>query len=159
MPNLGLGLSPLGVGPYGFGTPATAPLLGGGIYLGPKGEQFNSRAISLDRGTAGQYVYNEFGRARGMPDVQQLVILAAKTELGSSAAQTLGNEFNQVRYVGDSFEQEQRARVEAAFASLVGQGLIRIDSIEVDGGNGLPSKTLVHITDLTTGNPIEPVTL
>jgi hypothetical protein len=154
-PVRGLGGSPLGAGPYGWGTIATAPTPGGGIYRGPQGQQYNSRAISVERATLGQYIYDEFGRAVGGPDVQQLVILAAKTDLGSAAVQDLGNTFGETRFVGDDFAAQQTARANETFKDLVDRGLVRIDSIEVDGGGGLPAVTTVHLTDLTTGNPID----
>jgi hypothetical protein len=153
-PIRGLGASPFGVAAYGFGTPAVAPIPGGGIYLDTFGTQHGGRELSLTQGMVGQYVYNDFGRAAGMVDVHQLVILATKTALGSSASQTLGNRFSEVRYVGGDFIQKQTARVTEAYAELVAAGFIRVDSIEVEGGNGMPARTLVKMTDLTTNQQL-----
>jgi hypothetical protein len=152
--NKGLGGSILGGAAYGFGQPAQAPVPTGGIYLDAQGQQHGGRELSLARDTRGQYVYGSDGRARGMIDVHQLVILAARTVLGSSVSPTLGQKFGEVRYVSDTFAQDQRGRVEEAFGELVRAGLIRIDSIEVDPDGGLPARTVVRMTDLTTNQPL-----
>lgn len=153
-PILGLGLSPLGVGPYGLGTPAVAPTPGGAVYRDDQGVQQNGRAISIARGSSGQYVYDEFGRAKGMPDVHQMLILAAGTVKGSSVSRNLGQRFFEARYITTDFERQQRTRVEEAFKDLVDRGLIRIDAVEVMPGNGEPAVTLVKTTDLLTNRSL-----
>jgi len=155
----GLGVSPLGVSAYGYGTPAVAPTPGGNVYKDRFGVVHGSRNISLVRDTAGQYTYDEFGRAQGMSDTHQLVILASKTILGSSASTALGHRFSEIRYVGDDFAKQMTGRVNEAFKSLVDQGLIRIDSIEVEPGDGRPAKTRVKLTDLFTDLPLPDVIL
>ncbi len=144
----------LGGGPYGPGQPAQVPVAGGGIYKDVQGKTHGGRQLSLARDTKGQYVYGADGRARGMVDTHQLVILAARTVFGSSVSRTLGQQFSQVRYISDTFEKEQRGRIEQAFGALVRAGLVRIDAIEVEPGSGLPAKTRVRMTDLTTDQPL-----
>lgn len=152
---LGAGISPLGTQPYGFGTPATAPTPGGLVNRIPNGTQDGSVAISLDNATKGQYVYDEFGRRKGMGNVSQMVILAVTMIRGSSCVLDLGNRFAETRKIYESFVEEQKSRVGEALSGLVSRGLITIDSITVEPKRGQPADTRVLLTDLTTNLPID----
>lgn len=149
--NRGLGTSPLGVGPYGFGTPATTPTPGGGVQRDADGQTQGSLALS----TSGQYVFDAFGRRMGAPDVRHMVTLAALTVKGSSVDPKLGQTFFESRVVSPTFTQDQRARVEACFKDLVDRGLVTIDKISVEPGNGMPSVTRVTLIDQTNKKPID----
>lgn len=153
-PDLGVGISPLGVGAYGFGTPAVAPVPGGKVNRDSRGLQLGSLAISLEPGTKGQYVFDEFGRRKGMSDSQHMVILALTEVLGKCIVKDLGARFFETRKIYESFEQDQKQRVNEALAALVARKLIAIDSITVDPGDGSPGETHVILTDLTTQTPI-----
>lgn len=153
--NLGLGVSPLGSGPYGVGTPATAPTPGGAVNRGPFGLQYGSPLISEDPATRGQYVYDEFGRRVGQPDGEHMVTLAMRTKRGSCCVQSLGQRFDEVRKITDSFENEQKAYTQEAFAGLVSRKVVEIVSVKADGRNGMPSKTKIALRDLTNKNPID----
>lgn len=153
--NLGAGVSPVGVGPYGFGTPATAPEPGGAVNRIANGTQEGSLAISLDQGTRGQYVFDSSGRRVGTGNVRHMVILAIATVRGTCCVLDLGNRFSETRKIYDSFVEEQRARLTEALANLVSRKLITIDSIKVEPRNGAPAQTHVLLTDLTTNRPID----
>lgn len=158
-PSRGVGVSPVGSAAYGYGTPAVVPTPGGAVYVGDSGVRYGSRKLSRSIGSVGQYEYDSFGRAKGQPDVEHLVTIAALMILDSSAVQGLGQQFFDVRYVTPNIQQEMESRVNAAFASLVGQGIIRIDSITVEPNAGIPTVTHVLMTDLTTGLPLDELTV
>lgn len=152
---VGAGPSPLGVAAYGYGTPAEAPVPGGLINRGSDGKQYGSPALSLETGTRGQYVFDEFGRRTGMQDVRHMIILALSTVRGSCVVQTLGHRFRELRKVTDQYPQEQKTRVEEALEPLVQRKLISIDDITVEPRNGQPAVTRVLVTDLSNGTVIE----
>lgn len=152
---IGVGPSPLGGAPYGFGTPAEAPIPGGAINRGADGRQYGSPAISLDPQTRGQYVFDEFGRRKGTPDVRHMVTLALATVRGSCVVTTLGHRFREVRKITESYPQEQQTRVEEALDELLRRKLISINSVTVEPRNGAPAVTRVSITDLSNGTVID----
>ena len=129
------------------------------MYRGADGVIYGSRKISVAQGSVGQYQYNAFGLAVGSPDVQHLVTLTALTVKGSAVIKTLGQEFFEARYVTPNLTQEMTAKVNEAFAPLVKQGFIRIDSIVVEPNNGAPTVTRVKIHDLTRDLPLDEVTI
>lgn len=154
-PGTGFGVAPFGVGPYGIGTPAQAPVPSGGINRTVDGKTQGSLAISIVSGTAGQYVFDEFGRRRGMPDAHHMIVLAIKTLRGSCAVEDIGNSFFEVRTITDSFVQEQKVRVYEAFKFAVDNGYVRIDTIDVEPNGGSPALTHVRMTDLIRQVSIE----
>jgi len=165
-PSRGMGVSPLGLAAYGFGTPAEPPIPGGAVYRddhgvirGSRKLQFADRTTLLPFRAGAKYEYDDFGRAKGMPDVQHLVTLAALMLKGSSVVKELGNRFYEARYVTPNLQQEMEAHVNEAFKSIIDQGLMRIDSITVTPGVGMPTITRVRITDLTTERELDDVVL
>lgn len=154
-PSLGAGISPMGTGAYGYGTPAVAPTPGGTVNRDSRGNQLGSPAISTTPGTAGQYIFDSFGRRMGMPSVQQLVILATATIKGTCCVADLGNEFFNADKITDSYESDQKARVQECLKDLVQRKLIEINSIFTVKLQDMRVYTRVHITDLTTLNPID----
>jgi hypothetical protein len=129
------------------------------VYEDTNGVVRGSRKLSRAVGSVGQYVYNSDGRAEGMPDVQHLVTLIAMTVKGSAAAKELGNRFYEARYVTPNLQQEQEAHVAEAFKPLVDKELLRIDGVVVEPRNGMPTVTHIRMTDLTTGLPLDELTL
>jgi hypothetical protein len=159
IPARGLGSSPLGLAPYGYGTPAVAPVPGGAIYQDEMGVVRGGRKLSRERTTLGQYVYNDLGRAEGMPDVQQMVTLAVLTIRGSAIAKRLGSRFFEARHVTPNLQQEQEANVTEAFQDLVAKELLRIDEVVVEPRNGMPTITRIRLTDLSTGLALDELTV
>jgi hypothetical protein len=153
--NTGFGNSPLGVGAYGFGTPATAPTPGGKVNRDATGKQLGSLAISVEQSTRGQYIFDEFGRRTGVPDAHHLAILALTEVKGKCILKTLGNEFFQERKVYENFKESQTQLINDALSDLVTRKVLTIDAITVEPGDGHPSITHVLLTDLTTNTPID----
>lgn len=151
----GVGNFGFGIGPYGFGTPAVAPTPGGLVNRGVNAQQYGSLALSLAQETKGQYIFDSYGRRTGMPDVAHMAILALRTELGSCIVQGLGNRFKDTAKITESFEGDQRNRVEEALSDLVGRKLITIDAVFVDGADGKPAVTRITLTDLSSKNPVD----
>jgi hypothetical protein len=145
---VGFGLTPRGVGPYGYGTPATAPVPGGGVLRDEKtGATLTGRRI--DPRTR-QYVFDEYGRILGMPTVPQLMHLALHTEKGSSVLADLGHELRDIETIGADYEHRVETTLAEALSDLVQRGLIRIDKVTTTrfGATGL--YTVLSWTDLTT---------
>lgn len=153
--NLGVGVSPVGSAPYGFGTPAVAPTPGGAVNRLSSGAQTGSPKLSLDFATRGQYVFDEFGRRTGQNDIEHMVTIALGTIRGTCVVKRIGHRFREIRKITDSFEQEMRVRVEEALALLLERDLISIDDISVTPMQGSPALTRVIITDRATGAQIE----
>jgi hypothetical protein len=158
-PNLGAAYAPFGGlgAPYGFGTPAVAPFPGGSVNRSvATGRQLGSLALSIQVGvSAGQYIFDEFGRRTGMPDAQHMVILALRTIKGSSVDPELGQNFGEIRKITDSFQQDMQSRVEEALAALVAQKLIRLDAVVTNPARGMPASTRIFLSDLTTETALE----
>lgn len=150
-----LGGSSLGVGPFGWGTVPSGGPQTGSVYLDANGRQMGCPEISLDPATKGQYVYNEFGRRAGQGSARHLVILALATVRGSSCVPDLGGRFFELGKVTEGAGEEIKQRINEALSSLVARGVIQINSIEPNPGNGAPSVTLVRLTDLLTQKPID----
>jgi len=165
-PSRGMGVSPFGLSAYGYGTPVVAPIPGGAVYRddhgvirGSRKLKFGDRSSLLPIRTGAKYEYDSYGRAKGMPDVQHLVTIAALMVKGSSVAKDIGNRFYEARYVTPNLQQEMEARVQEAFKPLIDQEFIRIDSITVEPNGGMPTVTRVRITDLTIELPLDEVTI
>ena len=150
-PQLGAGAAPAGSSQAGFGAPATATPPSGSPHRDTTGQQWGSRAIDGQ----GHYVFGDDGRVAGMPDVQQLVILAATEKHEKSAVPDIGERYSEVRKIGANVQQEMDARAAATFAHLVDAGWVRIDGVEVQvAPSGGLVAVIVHLFDLTTQTPI-----
>ncbi len=126
---MGLGTSPLGVAPYGYGTPTEAPVPGGRILDNGYGVQSGSRKINEE---TRQYEFDTFGRVVGGGDTRQMVLLAVSTALGSSAQRNLGHDLASIEDIGEDFDRRIDGAYRAALTSLVARGLIEIISITID---------------------------
>lgn len=151
---IGVGPSPLGVAAYGFGTPVEAPIPGGLVNRSPTGIQHGSPKLSLDPATKGQYVFDEFGRRVGMPNINHMVTLALATVRGSCVV-PIGHRFREIRKVTDAYQQEQKTRVDEAFAPIVGGGFITVDAVLVEPRNGQPAVTRIFMTDVSSGKSFD----
>jgi hypothetical protein len=141
----GLGHAACGTAPYGLGTPATSSTNGGALLPNERGETQGSRYINP---RTRRYEYDEHGRAKGMPNVQQLVLMAFMTIRGSSAMPDLGDEAPS-GVIGANFVARRKEAVTRAAAHLVDGNLIEIISIDVDP-KARPIFTIVRWRDLTT---------
>jgi hypothetical protein len=146
---VGLGRSPLGTGPYGYGTPDPAPATGGEALTGDNGRRFGSRRIDP---VTGQYVYDEWGRAVGAPDMHQMVYLAAKTTLGNAVDPTLGNDVQSIKDITDNHAQQVEAKLRAALEHLTSDGRIAIVGVETRRTGETRTATVLRWRDLTTGS-------
>ncbi len=149
---IGAGLCPAGASPAGYGVPdrvgppnAVAlphPVTGlpqGGRYLDPK---------------TGDYVFTSDGRLQGMANVQQLVLLALRTTIGSSSLPTMGNAIARITEKGPDFQRQLATVIADAFAPIVNQKLARLDAVRVlDTPNPDGAFAYVEWTDLTTQTP------
>lgn len=148
----GFGTQPLGVGPFGVGTPAAASEFGGKPQNDESGVSQSTRFI--DPKTR-QFVFDANGQALGMGAVQQMVQIIASTQLGSSSVRGLGNRAHQIEDAGDSLETEIRACWTDAYAAMVRDQLIEILAIDVtrfgNAGGEIGAKTRMRYRDLTSG--------
>lgn len=147
----GAGFQRAGLTPAGIGTPSAAPVYGGSIMRDDNtGLPAQGRYIDPALGT---YVLDSFGRAKGTTEVRQLVLLAAKTVLGSSAMTTLGQSLGDVKTIGPTFQKDVSDRLRSAFAPIVARGLMKINNIDVQQmlDNRGRVQAVVRWTDTTTG--------
>lgn len=156
----------MGVGPYGYGTPATATEPGGGVYVdalgiiqGSRKLKFAENSVTSPFRTGAKYEYDDYGRAVGSPDVTHLVTVAVLMRKGSSAAKDIGNRLTDVRYVTPNIQKEFEALVNEMFASLIEQGFIRVENVTVDPRNGMPTFVHILIRDLTTNTLMDELSL
>lgn len=126
----GFGSQPAGSSPYGLGTPTTAPEDGGAIFRDPAtGLSTGSRLIDS---VTKDYVYDEYGRAVGMPDVQQLVLLATSTRKGSASMRELGQELAKIDRITVNTARRVDVTMREAVQHLVARGLIEIQGTTVE---------------------------
>lgn len=123
----GFGSQPFGSTPYGIGQPADVDPNGGKILADEfTGESRGSRRLDP---RSKDYLVDSFGRIRGMPNVQQLVLLAVSTELGSSSVRELGQELKKIERITNTFARRAASTMGAALQPLVDQGLIEVQSV------------------------------
>lgn len=135
----------MGTAPYGLGTPATSSANAGVLLPNDKGETQGSRYINP---RTRQYEYDSNGRAKGMPNVQQLVELALLTVRGTSAQTDLGVE-EPSGVIGANFVERRKTSINQALSRLVTDKMIEVLSVDVDVDRR-PIFTLVRWRDLTT---------
>lgn len=125
----GFGSLSFGGGPYGLGTPATAPVPGGlPLTDVQNGEVTGSRRLHT---SSRDYVFDSFGRIEGMGDVRQLMQLAFLTDRGSSALPTLGHDLRKIDRITDSTRKRIQTAVEVAIEPLVLRGLVQLVAVEI----------------------------
>lgn len=145
---MGFGMSPLGSAPYGWGSPAGAPVQGGIVFPDSTGtKSLDCRGINQ---STGRYDFDSYGRIKGQASVPQLVQLALKTVLQSSAVRTLGTDWNALKDIGDNFAKQFDGAVRAALNSLVTQKLVAILDITSQRINTTAVFGRVRWQDLTT---------
>lgn len=127
MPNLGNGLLPLGLSPYGIGYPEGATVFTGAILTDPASNT-STGSRRIDPKTR-DYVLDGSARASGMGDTQQLVLMAVSTARGSSAMLALGHRLDDIDTIGDDISRRVRSILEDALADLVARKLITIVAV------------------------------
>lgn len=145
--NLGAGLCGMGSSRCGFGTPAS---IDGGLppllrtSTGHKGE-----AVKLDSVT-GDYVLDGSGQKLGDNAVNQMVYLALRTRLGSSAVLNLGiADFPDL--ITDDIVLRVQAIIRDALAALVRQGLVELVNVDVKRVKTTALSIQVNWINKTTG--------
>jgi hypothetical protein len=149
---VGAGGSPAGTSPAGYGVidtalfSATAPLPDTRTGLSQGGRYINA--------SSGDYSFGADGRLLGMPNVNQLVLLAIKTQLGSSAQPGLGLDLSSAQNKTPDFANKLTSILQNALADLVTRKLVQITSIVVPPNPNPDSGiAVVNWLDLTTGLP------
>lgn len=137
----GFGLTPMGLAPFGLGTPLAAPNAATGTW----GSRFLdplTKDWSLDPAT-GQY--------RQMPPVRQRVYFALAETFGSSTVRRDDGLLLPDK-MGDGFERLQEAAVRQALRQLTDvERVIRLTLVLTNKLSSQRAHTLVQWVDLTTG--------
>lgn len=126
----GFGAQPAGSSPYGIGTPAVADGTGGTILLDPTTNR-STGSRKIDQ-TTRDYVVDEYGRFVGMPDVQQLVLMAVTTRKGSAAMRDLGHELDRIDRISTNVARRVDLTLRACVQHLVTRGLIEVVGTTVE---------------------------
>lgn len=132
----GFGTAPMGVAPYGTGTPISGSDNAGKPLSDSTGKQFGGRYI--DPSTR-DFVFDSNGRLTGMPNVTQLVLLA------------IGGIKFDILNIGSDTAQIMSDKLTTALNPIVTKNLLKIQKIDVMI-QGSKIKTTLAWKDLTTGN-------
>lgn len=147
---MGLGISPCGGFPLGFGEPTAA---GAPPTLTQCSREIDpaTKDYSINASTKG------FSRMTG---TRQRVVLAITTAFQSSTVQRTWG-IRTAPKMGWSFEQEQEASIREALRQMAEvERVIAIESITIERGSGGRSRATISWRDLTTGTiETEPVLL
>lgn len=138
----GFGISPIGTGAFGLGTPGEAPEPTTGS-VGVRWINPATKDYEVNTGT---------GNLKQMPGVRQQVMIAISTLKGSSAPNprfgvVLPNKMN------ETFESECKTACRAALQHLTKSDspLIKINRIIVTRGRNSRAEIIIDYTDLETG--------
>lgn len=125
----GFGDQPAGGSPYGLGTPSVQADLGGkALRVANSNKQTGSRYFDPQKK---DYVIGDDGRIEGMDDVQQLVVLAVTTTLGSSSDSDLGQTLRSIDRITSNIEKRVESTLTQAVSRLVADGLIQVLGVRV----------------------------
>jgi hypothetical protein len=149
----GFGSQPFGSSPYGIGTPAVAPELGGSI-LRDEANGLSTGSRKIDPRTR-DYVLDANGRILGMSDTKQLVLLAVSTDKGSSAMRELGQVLRSIDRITTNFSRRVDSTLRAAVQHLVNRRLIEVVGSEVQVLRSGVAFARFRWRDLTTGREEE----
>ncbi len=126
---MGFGSSGFGSSPYGLGTPSDTDPNGGAILRNAfTAKSQGSRRINP---YTRDYVLDAFGRIEGMDTVQQLVLLAVSTELGSSSMTELGHDLKSIDRITTNFERRVDSVLREALAQVIADRLVEVQGIKV----------------------------
>jgi hypothetical protein len=147
----GAGFCLAGFSPAGFGDIEDAPAPATDNLVDEHGVQQTARAIDP---VTGQYILRSTGRFLGMPRTRQLVLIAIKTVLNSSALKGFGLE----EIGGDNDALATRrleAKLRAALDHLVTKGLIEIVAVPTVGDTPTRIRGALKWLDLATNQVFE----
>lgn len=148
---IGAGLAPAGTSSAGYGVPDTAHTPVNGVL--PDALTGLPQPGRLINPATGSYLFTADGRVQGVSRAQQLVQLAMSTIAGSSALPSLGHTLGQIQEKGVDLLSAVTAAVTTAFAPIVSQGLVTLNSVDVqDYTTQTPDRALILVkwTDNTT---------
>ncbi len=125
---MGLGGSVFGVSPFGYTEVAHAHAPTGLVLVDDDGRQTGSRKINALR----TYEFDTHGRARGMGNTRQLVLLAVTTVKGSCVLPYLGHDLTTIKDIGPDFDRRVDNALRGALASLVAEKRVEILLVRVE---------------------------
>lgn len=144
----GAGTQPAGTTPAGVGEPHQGDEQTGVLFEDTStGDILAGRAI--DHRT-GDYTFTSHGRIGGMTEAQQNVLLAVKTDLGTSAVRDMGNRLRQIRKIGVGFQRELEDVYASALARLTNAGTVQLESVTPTRIGTSGAYVLVRFRDLLT---------
>ncbi|WP_437767189.1 hypothetical protein WMF27_20485 [Sorangium sp. So ce281] len=120
--NLGIGACGFGSSRYGFGSPAQVNSSTAELLRRPDGTYGDCALIDT---RSGDFVLDDAGNKVGWESLSQMVYLALRTALASSAVQTMGIELP-TGVITDNIATRNRQAVEAALKSMTARNLISI---------------------------------
>ena len=144
----GAGTQGGGLSPAGLGDPAEGDEDNGKLFR----DQYSGEGLSgrlIDQRT-GRYTFDSYGRILGMSTGQQKVLLAVKTDLGSSAVAELGNRLRSIQKIGVGFERELQDVYSQALARPINAGEVELISVTPQRVGTSGAFVLVRFRDLTT---------
>jgi len=121
----GIGACGCGSAGAGYGSPAQVNSATAPLFRKSDGTYGDCQEIDTRPGHVGDYKLDADGNPLGWDSVKQMVYLALKTVLGSSAVPTMGLEL-EMTIIRDDTARKNRLSVEAALSRLITQGLIAL---------------------------------
>ena len=150
---IGAGLAPAGLAAAGYGVPDTTTIPNNACLPDPLTGLPQTGRL-LDPITK-DYVFTADGRLQGTPTSRQLMQLAVRTTLGSSASPTLGMDMSGVSEKGGDYSRRVASAVSSAVAPIVQRGLVTVNSVTIQDAaqSGAPDATIATVlwTDNMTG--------
>jgi len=148
---VGAGLAPAGTSYAGYGTPDPGAV--------PNNSTLPDTVTGLPRGgryinpQTGSYQFTADGRLQGMANVNQLVLLAATTKIGSSVLPKLGQNLAGIQEQQGDFQRQCATAVANALSDLVRSKLVELLSVTVQQAPGNPDGVAIFFQwrDLTAG--------
>lgn len=123
----GAGFGPAGA--YPAGTPYIIyPSKDRRIFVDSNNEVQNSRYINP---TTKDYELSPNGNIKGMSGIQQLVLLALTTDLGSSSQTNLGNLLSSIKVIGPATKTNATNFVSSALSNLINNNQISLEKVDV----------------------------
>lgn len=148
---LGAGFAPAGFAPAGYGQPDPAATPVNAIL--PDALTGLPQPGRLIDPTTGSYQFTSDGRLIGVSRAQQLVQLAVRTLLNSSALSSLGVDFSKLKEQGPNFQAQVTNIVTNAFAPIVNQEIVALVAVTATQYPNIPDRVTILIKwrDLSQG--------
>ncbi len=152
MPDVGIGLAPLGSSSLGFGAPTKLNSTTAKLYLSQGLQRRNAAGLDTVTGDVKRNAVT--GIHEGMDGVEQQVYLAVRTIQGSSVVSSLGISFK-MTVISDTTARKVEDAVRLALSDLVTRLLVRVDKVTVERVKMTGLRVIVLWTNLTTGEKNE----